>query len=226
MKLRISKSNFMLFDFCKYLYKKTAIDGIRTEPTMLMLKGTELHKYYEDLVIKGIRNKLVFDDEETLDIVNNINIFEENRKGILKAKFYKPIIYEEKFTRVINVDDVEITLVGKPDAVFLEEDNTLNILELKTGIWKDYKLSKIRKELVFYSILLEKQVDNEIKSISWFYPKMNHFDTEVIKKRTVTSVYKQLEKMIASHENNDFGSSYNYKKCENCMFLQECLFMS
>ena len=225
MKLRISKSNFMNYDFCKYLYKKIVIDNFETEPTMVMLRGTELHKYYEDLVIKGRKNKLSFDDEETIDIVNNINIFEENQKELLK-EFYKPIIYEEKFTKVINIDGAEITLVGKPDAVFLEEDNTLNIMEIKTGIWKDYKLSKIRKELVFYSILLEGQTEQLIKNISWFYPKMNHFDTEEIKKRTVTAVYKQLNKMIESHKNDNFESSYNYKKCENCSFLQECVFRS
>ena len=225
MKIRLSKSNFMSYDYCRYLYKKIVIDKIQTEPTMVMLRGTELHKYYEDLVMKGVKNRLSFNDEETMDIVNNINIFEENRKELLK-EFYKPIIYEEKFTKVINIDGVEITLVGKPDAVFLEEDGTLNIMELKTGKWADYKKSKIRKELVFYSILLEGQTEQPIKSISWLYPKANHFDTEEIKKRTVTAVYKQLDKIIESHKNDDFESSYNYKKCENCSFLQECIFRS
>lgn len=224
LKLRISKSNFMSYDFCKYLYKKEVIDGIRSPATPVMELGIELHKYYENKIMCLSHEEPIYDDDEIMYILTNINAFEAQRKKILKPEFYKPVICEQKFTKVITINDVEITMVGKPDAVFLEEDGTLNIMELKTGKWADYKKSKIRKELVFYAMLLEGQTEQPIENISWFYPKHGHFDTEPIKKRTKTAVIKQFERMIESYKINEWDAPYHEKKCENCAFLKECIF--
>jgi len=226
MQLRISKSNFMNYDFCKYLYKKEVIDKIRLPPTSIMELGIELHKYYENKIMCKDQKEPIYDDEEITSIIENINNFEAQRKEILSNDLYKPIICEQKFTKVINIDDVEIIMVGKPDAVFLEEDGSLNIMELKTGKWSDYKKSSIRKELCFYAILLEGQTEQPIENISWFYPKASHFDTEKIKKRTITAVMKQFDRMIESYKTNEWNSNYNEKKCSNCAFLKECVFRS
>lgn len=230
LQLRISKSNFMTFDFCKYLYKKEVIDGIRSPPTPVMELGTDLHKYYENIIMSvdqtldyGTEENPRF-DEDALNIITNINQFEDDRKEIIDPLLYPPVICEEKFTKIITIDDVEITMVGKPDAVFREDDGTLNIMELKTGNWKDYKKSKIRKELVFYAMLLEDQVEGEITNISWFYPKANYFDTEPIKKRTKTAVMKQFDRMIESYKLDDWFAPYHENKCANCQFLKECVF--
>ena len=223
MKLRISKSQFMSFDFCKYLYKKEVIDGIRSPATPVMELGSELHKFYESKIM-NLHYEAPHHDYDTMLIVDNINKFEAQRKELVAPDLYKPVICEEKFTKIITIDDVEITMVGKPDAVFLEEDGTLNIMELKTGKWADYKKSKIRKELVFYAMLLEGQTEYPIENISWFYPKHDHFDTEPIKKRTITAVMKQFDRMIESYKTDDWFAPYHEKKCSNCAFLNECVF--
>lgn len=238
-KIRISKSNFMGYDFCKYLYKKEVIDGIRGKPTDVMLRGILYHKAHDDLVLgvdldnipeeENERYAYVrsfLPDEDVDDILHNMAWFETDRLNIFKDDLsrYKPVIVEEKFTKVIEINDVEITMVGKPDHVYREEDGSLNILELKTGNWKPYKKSKIRKELCFYAWLLEGQVDGEINNISWLYPKVDYFDTEIIKKRTMTAVRKQFERMIESYELDEWDSSYNEHKCQSCQHLKECVF--
>lgn len=229
----------MTYDFCKYLYWKEVIQGHKAEPTQVMLNGILFHKAHDDLVLgvdlknipedAGERYKYVrsfLPDDDTDDILHNMAHFEAEKLELFKddLSLYKPVIVEEKFTKVIMVGDTEITMVGKPDHVYRQEDGTLNILELKTGKWADYKKSKIRKELCFYAMLLEGQVDGEITDISWLYPKHDHFDTEPIKKRTMTAVIKQFERMIESYLTDDWYAAYHENKCANCAYLKECVF--
>ena len=118
----------------------------------------------------------------------------------------------------------------------MEDDGTFNILELKSGKWSDSMRSKIRKELTFYYLLLDgkeskfsipskAEYEDKVSHISWFYPRFDVFESELIKKRSITAVYDQIEKMIEAYKDNEFKVEYYYKKCESCFLNEECLLL-
>ena len=241
LELTLTKSNFMLWDWCSYKYKRVAIDKERQPATPEMFAGIKKHTAHDECIaaivldevvqlelkdkIAYVRSKL----PEEEDVIYDSMAKHEAMKLELMTDnldLFKPKIVEKTYTKLlIDRDDVALTIKGRPDHIYMEDDGYYNIMELKSGKWNPtYMTSKIRKELVFYYLLLDGQLDADIKYISWFFPKEDHFDSEVIKKRTVTAVMKNLEKIIEAHQTMDFSAQYYDKKCGSCHLLSECIF--
>ena len=139
---------------------------------------------------------------------------------------FKPKIVETTYKKTIKIGDECVDIKGRPDHIYMESDGKYNIFELKTGQWKPYMKSKIRKELGFYYILLEGQLDADIGWISWFYPRVNYFDIEKIKKQSINGTYKSIEKLVDAIRTNTFKATFHDRKCSNCFLLEECVFRS
>jgi CRISPR/Cas system-associated exonuclease Cas4 (RecB family) len=130
-------------------------------------------------------------DEE--DILKVRMGWELERLLITKGKNYLPIINEDSihaFTeRKVEHNGETITVplhfAGMIDRGFLNDDDTVSLMELKTGAWKmrwdkkqkkwkddTFKKRSMRKEMAYYWDLLQK-ANHPLKDVShwgWFYP--------------------------------------------------------
>ena len=106
-------------------------------------------------------------------------------------------------------------------------------MELKTGGWKDWKTTMMRKEMAFYKILFENTPDEKLREwgldpeipIShwgWYYPAANYIYVEEVKKGSITAVKKGIAQLIHSYETGIFPTKYFAKTCSNCSFFGIC----
>lgn len=234
----MTKSHLMSFDYCAYKYKRTIIDKLKQPTTIQMTDGTEKHTAHDNCVLsmdlkkvpKSFNAKIDYVREhlpETEDPLYDSMAFHEAEKlELMKNDFslFKPKIVETTYDKTIPIGDDFVAMRGRPDHVYMEADGTYNIFELKTGQWRPYMKSKIRKELAFYYILLEDQLDAPIGYISWFYPRVEYFDIEKIKKQSINAARKSIEKLVNAIKEDNFPSTFHHKKCESCFLIEECVF--
>jgi len=162
-----------------------------------------------------------------------------------KIEEFLPVCNEGKFDAeiIIRADtnpkhvltrDYKIHIQGIIDRIFQEESGYIPF-EFKTGAWKDapYKYSSMRKEMAFYKLLIENAepevlikngLDPNIgvSHWGWYYPASNFVFAEEAKKRTLTSVMKNIAKLIWSYENNHFPTKYFFKTCSHCSYFGIC----
>ena len=234
----MTKSHLMSYDYCPYKYKRTVIDKLHQPTTPQMTDGTEKHSAHDNCVLAIDLKKVPesFEDKidyvrqylpETDDIIYDSIAFHEAEKLDLMQgdlSLFKPKIVETTYDKTISIGDDYVAMRGRPDHIYLEADGTYNIFELKTGQWKDYMKSKIRKELSFYYILLEDQLDAPVEHISWFYPRVDYFDMEKIKKQSIKAAYKSIEKLVNAIKEDNFPATFHHAKCSSCFLLEECIF--
>ena len=125
-----------------------------------------------------------------------------------------------------------VRLQGIIDRIFIEGDNLIPF-EYKTGGWKDYKTTMMRKEMAFYTLLFdncpneileEHGVDPNIPIThwGWYYPASNYVTVETVKPRSETSVIKGIEKLIEAYEEGIFPTKFFHKTCSYCSFYGIC----
>ena len=125
-----------------------------------------------------------------------------------------------------------VHLQGIIDRIF-QEGNGYIPMEFKTGPWKDYKATSMRKEMAFYKILIENSSDLVLREAglepnipvthwSWYYPISNHVHCEPSKIRNQNSVMVYIARLIKSYENKLFETNFYYKTCAHCSFFGLC----
>mgnify|MGYP003118317335 FL=1 len=157
---------------------------------------------------------------------------------------YLPIMNEEEvhvhFVKKVTVNDEEydvpIHMTGMIDRGFMTEDETVAIMELKTGKWKVddvYKVRSMRTEMAFYADMLNK-ADHPYKNVThwgWLFPAgdrlglpntAKHWDYEKISKRYFKSIDTRMNRLIEAHIINDFPPDPHQGKCAYCSFMEEC----
>jgi len=106
-------------------------------------------------------------------------------------------------------------------------------MELKTGLWKDYKTTMMRKEMAFYKLLFENASDELLESANldrnipithwgWYYPASNYLHMEKMKPSSVTSVKKGIAELIYAYEHGVFPTKYFARTCASCSFFGIC----
>ena len=160
-----------------------------------------------------------------------------------KLETYLPVINEVMLDAEITIThdinpkfilerDYTVHLQGIIDRMFLDGNNYIPI-ELKTGPWKDYKLTGMRKELAFYKLLIDNAPDEALEEAGidrdipithwgWYYPQSNFIQVEPVKKISISSVLKGMAKLIHAYERKQFEAKYYYKTCQHCSFLSIC----
>ncbi len=128
--------------------------------------------------------------------------------------------------------DYTIHIQGIIDRIFQEEAGYIPF-EFKTGAWKDYKKTSMRKEMAFYQLLIENAepevlikngLDPEIgvSHWGWYYPASNYVYAEKAKTRTMTSVMYSIAKLILAYERTHFPTKFYFKTCSWCSFFGIC----
>ena len=125
-----------------------------------------------------------------------------------------------------------VHIQGIIDRIF-QEDGFYIPMELKTGPWKDYKRTMMRKEMAFYKLLFDNSSPDvlrenglnpeyDMKYWGWYYPASNYTYVEECKASSHTAVLKGLVELVAAYEKDDFYAKYFFKTCSNCSFYGIC----
>ena len=205
-----------------------------------MLKGTIVHNAYEDFY-KAVDVDIISDySKEELQehfislfpiddygyVYDTICALEADRfarskklgmpflpagnEVILNAKY---VITENSNPKYPLMRDYTVHLQGIIDRIFLEDGKYI-LMELKTGTWKDSKMSNMRSEMAYYKLLIEQATDEEliesgldpdipVTHWGWFYPDSNFLYVEDCVKASQTAVAKKFAKLIEAYEQNN-----------------------
>jgi len=252
--LKITKSSFNCYQWCPTKYEFQYRQRLPIDVTEPMLKGTVVHNVRQDFFdaydIKKAENlshsELItyhmglHPIDEHGDIYMNMATFEANR--FLEAKANDNL---DSFLPVINevMLDAEITIAhdtnpkcihlqGIIDRMFLDDGKYIPI-ELKTGLWKDWRTTSMRKELAFYKLLVDNASQESLDSAGidgdiplshwgWYYPVSNYIQVEPVKKQSMNALIRGITLMIKSYEDNEFTAKYYFKTCQTCSFYSLC----
>lgn len=207
----------------------------------------------EDEVLDYCTSLMPIDDYYDLSLT--VAAFEAQRfidaKKENKAHEYLPAINEEVFDAEIIVRrgpykggawndkqdfflerDYVVHIQGIIDRIFVE-DGKIILFEYKTGGWKDYKATSMRKEMAFYQLLLESAPDEvllkygldpdmPITHWGWYFPAANHVQVEPVKPRSLVSVKNSIARLLLSYEQEKFDTKWFYKTCAHCSYFGIC----
>lgn len=248
--LKITKSSFGSYQWCPKKYEFSYIERLRQDQTEAMRKGTIVHNAREDFFnvfdIKKAENlshnELVnycvslYPIDDYTEMYETMSIFEANRfmqaKEEATTDEFLPAANEVLLDAEIEVSGYKIHLQGIIDRMFIENGAYIP-MELKTGPWKDYKTTMMRKEMAFYKLLYENCPDKilikeglqpnlPMSHWGWYYPASNYILVEPVKTRSETAVIKGIEKLIEAYEQGLFPAKYFYKTCASCSFFNIC----
>ena len=244
--LRVSKSSFMNYLYCprQYYWDKVILKDLKVPPTEAMVRGSFVHKSLEDCYENwGGEHHLLhlFPPDEVCVTLAQL---EQERLEGWGIEHFAPTEFEEK--RVYYHTEYDIVIVGFIDAVVRHEDGTLAILELKTGTTNDSKLSKTRKELCFYRMVLE-DMDGEIATrFIYVLPDADNIDflrklqsqkaktvwtgedagmtiVEKVNMRSVTSFRASFESFLERIKNEEWEMNWDDWRCPQwCAYFMSC----
>ena len=259
--LKITKSSFGSFQWCPKKYQFNYIEKLPQDTSEAMLKGSIIHNSREDFFnsfsVKKAENlshaELVnycmslYPIDDYTEMYEAMSIFEANR--FLEAKTesmlddFLPVVNEVMLDAEITIGqydndkyplqrDYVVHLQGIIDRMFYEAGSYIPI-ELKTGVWKDYKSTSMRKEMAFYQLLFENtpekiltkhdlNKDTPITHWGLYFPASNYIHLEAIKKSSMTSVLKGIAQIIASYEEGLFPTKYFARTCASCSYYGIC----
>lgn len=260
--LKITKSSLGTFEWCPKKYQFSYVERRPIDQTEAMRKGTIMHNaredFFNDFDIKkaegmtpdevvGYCTSLFPEDDDYFYDYADIALFEAQRfidaRNEDKLDSYLPACNEGKLDCEIwiraNTDpknplqrDYKVHLQGIIDRVFLEDGGFIP-MEFKTGAWKDYKKTSMRKEMAFYKLMIENSSDAILRNAgmepnipvthwSWYYPVSNHFFCEKVVKATTTALMKSIARLIKAYEDQSYPEKFFAKTCMHCSFFPIC----
>ena len=257
--LKVTKSSLNTFYWCNKQYQYSYIERRPQDTSEAMLKGTIVHNSYEDFY-KAVDVEAIQDYSKEELQEHFISLFPVDEYGYLydticaleadrfarSKKLETPflpagnevrlnaqyVITENSNHKYPLLRDYTVHLQGIIDRIFYEDGKYI-LMELKTGNWKDSKMSSMRGEMAYYKLLIEQASDEELikngldPSIpvthwGWFYPDSNFLYVENCVKASCTAVGKKFAKLIQAYEQDNFVASYYYKKCVHCSYMPIC----
>ena len=259
--LKITKSSFGSFQWCPKKYEFSYPLRLPQDTTEPMIKGTVVHNsreaFFDEFdmdIAKDLShaelinyNMGLHPIDDYTDMYKSIANFEAQRfvtaRTEDKLHEYLPVVNEVMLDAEITIRadtnpncildrDYTVHLQGIIDRMFIQDGKYIPI-ELKTGPWKDYKLTSMRKEMAFYKLLVENasdlslagagiERDIPITNWGWYYPLSNYIHVEPVKKQSMTAVYRGMTQIIKAYEDKHFPEKYFYKTCAHCSFFPIC----
>ena len=259
--LKITKSSYNLFCWCNLKYKFNYIDGLKQDTSPAMLKGSEVHNaiegFYNDFDLLKAENMShselleycigLHPVDDNTEIYRTCSTFEADRyvtaKMDNKLEDFLPVINEVLLDAELEIDRFQnkkfplrrnytVHLQGIVDRMY--HDNGMYVpVELKTGLWKEWKKTGIRREMSFYKMLFDLADDEQIEALGldpnieithwgWYYPESNYLHIEKIKKASINATKRGIAKLIHCYEFNEWEATYFYKTCPNCSYFDIC----
>tara|TARA_R110002020_G_scaffold351713_4_gene564899 strand:+ start:1217 stop:2140 length:924 start_codon:yes stop_codon:yes gene_type:complete len=164
--------------------------------------------------------------------------FEVQRLSVLnedEISLFLPVANEVRLETTIQLEMdghlIPVRLVGEIDRVFKSTGGGLELMELKTGKWRDAKRSEMRAEMAYYrylientsnEILKEKFIDAPITHWSWRFSNADHWDCEEVKKISHRAMLTALHKLVKAYLEERFETTKNDFKCGYCDYMPHC----
>lgn len=259
--LKITKSSFGSFQWCPKRYEFQYPMHMPIDTTDVMIKGTVVHNsrenFFDIFDIKKAENlshlelqdycMSLYPIDDYSDMYHIMGVNDADRFMEAKAnnaiENYLPVVNEIKLDAEIVIDknthpkyplrrNYRVHLQGIIDRMFLEDGGYIP-MELKTGPWKDWKTTMMRKEMAFYQLLIENcpeetlienGLDPEINIThwGWYYPASNLTYVEEIKKTSMKAVLKGMAQLLSAYEDELFPAKFYAKTCVHCSFYDIC----
>jgi ATP-dependent helicase/DNAse subunit B len=244
--LRVSKSSFMNYEYCprQYYWDKVILKDLRMPPSDAMVRGTYVHQGLEDFyeTWDGQHHLIpLFPEDEVFETLAQL---EQRRLEEWGIEHFPPVEAEKK--RIYYNEKYDIVITGMIDGVVRHEDGTLAILELKTGNSNQSKISKTRKELCFYrmvlndmdgelatrfiyvlpdatdSKLLQSLLSKKSKTV-WVGKEAGITLVEKVNKRSVSSFESRFEAFLERIRNHEWEMNWDDWRCPQwCSFNMSC----
>jgi len=137
----------------------------------------------------------------------------------------------KKEIEVPGYGSIPVQFVGIIDRVFEADDGGLCLFELKTGKWKDNKLSGMRKEMSYYKFLIENadpemlkenDLDRPVTQWGWRYSAADHWTIEDVKKVSERGMMKTMRDLIKMYLDQHFPIAKQDFKCSWCSYIELC----
>ena len=194
---QLSKSSFMQYNMCprKFWWSYIGLPDVKPPASEAMLRGSAIHKSMEPLVFgpndaRQIKeaNEIAADekcDDSGFEVMKDLLSELEDTIGpwkVLSAEV-KLTVYDER---------KDIWLVGAMDGLIQTEDGNVILVELKSGNFNDGKLSRTRRELAFYTYLINLIGD---------YPMPTHFlyvAPDATNEKFLTKIMAQKKKIVGA----------------------------
>ncbi len=164
--------------------------------------------------------------------------FEVQRLSVLDSneiELFLPVGNEVRLETTINVELdgtlVPVRLVGEIDRVFKGTGGGLELMELKTGKWRDAKRSDMRSEMAYYRYLIENtsnevlkgnSIDAPVTHWSWRFSNADHWDCEEVKKVSHRAMLTTLNKLVKAYVKGEFETTKADFKCGYCDYMPHC----
>lgn len=260
--LKITKSSLGTFVWCPKSYEFGRIDGLPIDQTEAMMKGSIIHNSYEaffdEFNIAKAENLThseladyclsLFPIDDYTDQYETMAIFHANRfmeteeddkphflpAGNEVDLHAEVILDRADFPQVYLEENYSLHLQGIIDRIFYDSKaNGYVFMELKTGLWKDWRKSSMRKEMAFYKYvfdscsdetLIESGLDPNIPVThwGWFYPASNYCYTESVVKTSTTAMMKSISKLVVAYQDGLFPTKFFAKTCASCSYYGIC----
>lgn len=259
--LKITKSSLGQFDWCPKKYEFGYIQRKPQDTSEAMHNGTLVHNALEDFYnVFDIKKAETMDMKEVTEYMfslfpidnmsemyETLSINEAQRFMVAKEdgtlEEFLPVINEITLDAEITINradypklplkrDYVIHLQGIIDRMFVDKNGYIP-MELKTGQWKEYKKTMMRKEMAYYKLLFDNcpieqleaigiNRDKQVTHWGWRYPASNHIYVEEQKKSSHKAVMRSIVKLLKAYEDNSFPTKYNARTCSHCSFLDIC----
>lgn len=132
----------------------------------------------------------------------------------------------------IDGQEIPVQLVGIIDRVFLDEGGGLALMELKTGKWRDSKMSEMRMEMAYYKMLIELSTPEDLEAVGlgdrvvthwgWRFSTADRIDYEPVKSVSERAMMTHLKKLIRAYLNESFACTKADFKCSTCNYMAHC----
>jgi len=225
-KILLSKSGMNCFIQCPYKWKRCYIDGVKSEASFAMNRGTRIHNKIERFYKKQ-------NIHENLDKINDVDldkfikfeyrrIKEMMRLNKLDKKYFYPVYQELKLS------SQEIGLKGIVDAVYINpEDEKLIVIDWKTGKYYPDKFDDYRFELTVYAELLKysNRVSREIGYIGIYFTDQDKLFFEELTQNHIDILHDKIKNIREKMEQYLLEDEYPKQEnmyCKYCQFKSEC----
>ena len=233
--IEVRKSSLMDYLYCPLKYKYAWVERRERRETFESRVGKVFHAWAEEFWTR------VPDEPESLEQLEELVPIEAipqvrelmawfvelewQRWVILRQKgradLWKPLATELELKGVCDFCGEEVKCTGHIDRVDLLEDGTVAVIEYKTT--RSMNLTKLRKELWYYKVLVEATRAWQVSKIVVINPMRREVFVEMPKKPSYVALCRLVKRLKESHETGEFPPSPG-EHCLWCDYRDICPF--
>ena len=126
---------------------------------------------------------------------------------------------------------IPVQFVGIIDRIFRAPGGGLMLFELKTGKWKEMKMSQMRREMAYYQFLIEnapkeylieKGLDSPVTHWGWRYSAADFWHLEETKRVSHSAMKKRVHDLLVAYLTQNFPLANQDFKCSYCDYIELC----